>query len=55
VIELTSGDLLHVTESTLRVKQFTLTVPQESAAGIAVAQAMKAQTVRERQVGRMTR
>ena len=45
VIELTSGDLLHVTESTLRVKQFTLTVQQESAAGIAVAQAMKAQTV----------
>jgi hypothetical protein len=54
-IELTSGDLLHVTESRLRVEQSTLTVQQKSAAGVLVAQAMKAQTVRERQVGRRTR
>ena len=43
-IELTSGDLLHVTESRLRVEQSTLTVQQKSAAGVLVAQAMKAQT-----------
>jgi hypothetical protein len=43
-IELTSGDLLHVTESGLRVERFTLTMQQKSAAGVLVAQAMKAQT-----------
>ena len=43
-VELTSGGLLHVPESGLRVKQFTLTVRQKSAAGILVAQATKAQT-----------
>jgi hypothetical protein len=55
-VELTSGGLRHVpTRSGLRVERFTLTMPQKSAAGIVVAKAMKAQTVRERQVGRMTR
>jgi hypothetical protein len=44
-IELTSGDLLHVTESRLRVERSTLTVQQKSAAGVLIAQAMKAQTV----------
>ena len=43
-IELSSGDLLHVTESRLRVERFTLTVRQKSAAGVLVAKAMKAQT-----------
>jgi hypothetical protein len=32
-VELTSGDLRHVTESGLRVKRFILTVPQKSAEG----------------------
>jgi len=39
----------------VRVERFTLTVRQKSAAGVLVVQAMKAQTVRERQVGRRTR
>jgi hypothetical protein len=43
-IELTSGDLLHVTKSRLRVERFTLTVQQKSAAGVVVVKAMKAQT-----------
>jgi len=43
-VELTSGGLPHVPESGLRVKRFTLTVGQESAAGIVIATAMKAQT-----------
>ena len=41
-IELTSGDLLHVSNSRLRVERFTLTVQQKSAEGVVVAQAMKA-------------
>ena len=45
-VELISGDLLHVSDSGLRVKQFTLILQQKSAAGVLVAQAMKAQTVR---------
>jgi len=32
-VELTSGDLRHVTESWLRMKRFTLTVAQKSAEG----------------------
>jgi len=39
-IELSSGDLLHVTESRLRVERFTLTVRQKSAAGVLVAKAI---------------
>jgi hypothetical protein len=41
---LIAGGLLHVPESGLRVERSTLTVRQESAAGIVVAQAAKAQT-----------
>ena len=44
-IELISGDLLHVSDSGLRVKRFILTLQQKSAAGVLVAKAMKAQTV----------
>jgi hypothetical protein len=44
-VELTSGDLLHVPESGLRMERSILTVRQKSAAGIVVAQAAKAQTV----------
>ena len=43
-VKLTSGGLLHVPESGLRVEQFILTMRQESAAGIVAAQAAKAQT-----------
>ncbi len=43
-IELTSGELLHVTETRLRVERSALTVQQQSATGVLVAQAMKAQT-----------
>ena len=43
-VELTSGGLSHVPETELRVERFTPIVRQESAAGIVVAQAMKAQT-----------
>ena len=43
-VELTSGGLPHVPESGLRVERSTLTVRQESAAGIVVASAAKAQT-----------
>ena len=44
-VELISGDLRHVVDSRLRVKQFTLILPQKSAAGILLAQVRKAQTV----------
>ena len=44
-IELISGDLLHVSDSGLRVKQFTLTLQQKSAAGEVLTQVRKAQTV----------
>jgi len=44
VVELTSGDLWRVPESGLRVEQSILTATQKSAAGVVVAQAMKAQT-----------
>jgi hypothetical protein len=44
-VELIAGDLLHVSNSRLRVKQFILILQQKSAAGVLVAQAMKAQTV----------
>jgi hypothetical protein len=43
-VELTSGGLLDVPESGLRVERSTLTVRQKSAAGIVVAPAAKAQT-----------
>lgn len=43
-VELTSGGLLYVPESGLRVERSALTVRQKSAAGIVAAQAAKAQT-----------
>jgi hypothetical protein len=43
-VELTSGDLLFVSESRLRVEQSTLTGQQKSAEGILGAQALKART-----------
>ena len=45
-VELTSGGLLHVPASELGVEQSTLTVRQQSAVGIVVAQGAKAQTER---------
>jgi len=45
-VELIAGDLLHVLALRLRMKQFILTLQQKSAAGVLVAKAMKAQTVR---------
>jgi hypothetical protein len=36
-VELTSGDLLRVVESRLRVKRFILTARQESAEGVVAA------------------
>jgi hypothetical protein len=44
-IELISGDLLHVSESRLRAKQFTLILQQKSAAGVVLTRVRKAQTV----------
>ena len=44
-VELTSGDLLLVLESGLRVERSTPTGRQKSAAGVVVRQRMKAQTV----------
>ena len=44
-VELTSGGLSHVPEPGLRVERSTLTVRQESAAGIVAALVAKAQTV----------
>jgi hypothetical protein len=44
VVFLITGGLPHVLETALRVERSTLTVRQESAAGIVVAQATKAQT-----------
>ncbi len=41
---LIAGGLPHVPEAGLRMERFILTVRQESAAGIVVAQAAKAQT-----------
>ena len=43
-VSLITGGLLHVLESELRVKRFTLIVRQESAAGVVAASAAKAQT-----------
>ena len=40
-----AGDLWHVADSRLSVERSTLTLPQKSAAGIVIAEAMKAQTV----------
>ena len=44
-VELIAGDLRHVADSRLRVKQFTLTLPQKSAAGVVLTRVRKAQTV----------
>ena len=43
-VSLIAGGLPHVPESGLRVKRFTLTMRQESAAGIVAALVAKAQT-----------
>jgi hypothetical protein len=45
-VELISGDLLHVSDSRLRAKQFPLTMQQKSAAGVVLTRVGKAQTVR---------
>ena len=45
-VELIAGDLLHVSDLGLRVKRFTLTMQQKSAAGVVLTQVRKAQTVR---------
>jgi hypothetical protein len=45
-VELIAGDLLHVSNSRLRVKQFTLILQQKSAAGVVLTEVRKAQTVR---------
>ena len=47
-VELTSGDLLFVSESRLRVERSILTGRQKSAEGVLVRQLMKARTVLER-------
>jgi hypothetical protein len=44
-VELTSGDLLFVVKSQLRVEQSNLTGRQKSAEGVLVTQVMKARTV----------
>ena len=44
-VELISGDLLHVSDSRLRVKQITLTLQQKSAAGVVLTPVRKAQTI----------
>jgi hypothetical protein len=44
-VELISGDLLHVSDSGLRVKQFLLILQQKSAAGVVLTRVRKAQTV----------
>src|SRR6266571_3337199 len=44
-IELISGDLLHVSDSGLRVKRLILTLQQKSAAGVVLTRVRKAQTV----------
>ena len=44
--ELIAGDLLHVSDSGLRVKQFTLILQQQSAAGVVLTEVRKVQTVR---------
>src|SRR5207244_13219698 len=52
-VELTSGDLRHVTESGLRVKRFILTVSQKSAkgkVGHAVGKALQSRKA-EKQIG----
>ena len=45
-VELIAGDLLHVSDSGLRVKQFTLILQQQSAAGVVLTEVRKAQTVK---------
>jgi hypothetical protein len=46
VVELIAGDLLHVLDLRLRMKQFILTLQQKSAAGVVLTEVRKAQTVR---------
>src|SRR6266436_7151936 len=45
-VELIAGDLLHVSDSGLRVEQFALILQQKSAAGVVLTEVRKAQTVR---------
>ena len=52
-VELTSGDLLSVSESRLGVEQSTLTGQQKSAEGILGAQALKARTAPQRGLKRV--
>ena len=44
-VELTSGDLLCVAETRLRIEQSVLTGRQKSAEGVVVTEVMKARTV----------
>jgi hypothetical protein len=45
-VELMAGDLLHVSDSSLRVEQFILVLQQKSAAGVVLTELSKAQTAR---------
>ena len=45
-VELIAGDLLHVLDLRLRMKQFILTLQQKSAAGVVLTEVRKAQTGR---------
>jgi hypothetical protein len=54
-VELTSGGLLSVPESRLRVERSILTMPQKSAAGIVAAFGSEGPNGRKRQVGGGTR
>src|SRR6202030_3976816 len=45
-VELIAGDLLHVLDLRLRMKQFILPLQQKSAAGVVLTEVRKAQTVR---------
>ena len=54
-VELTSGGLLHVPESGLRVERSILTVRQKSAAGIVARASGEGPNGRKRQVGGATR
>ena len=46
-VELIAGDLLHVLDLRLRMKQVILTLQEKSAAGVVLTEVRKAQTVRE--------
>jgi hypothetical protein len=45
-VELIAGDLLHVLDLRLRMKQFILILQHKSAAGVVLREVRKAQTVR---------